>query len=139
MKRKDLHLLLAVSSLVFIAPVSFAFAAVPPPPSCVVTNSTDWFNESDPSRAAEIFGDDRYIDGWLFFGDGIVGEFGDTSQRAESLPAYVETVAVVAGARTANFPGYAAVTLPDGKGSMAGTLTLSDAKGLAEQIGRAHV
>ena len=114
MKRKDLHLLLAAISLVLIASVSFAFVAVPPPPSGVVTNSTEWFDASDPSRAAAVFGADRHVDGWMFFGDGIVGEFGDTSQRAESLPAYVESVAVVAGARTANFPGYAAVTLPDG-------------------------
>ena len=134
MKRKDLHLVLAASFLVFIAPVSIAFAAVPPPSSGVVTNSMEWFDASDPSRAAAVFGDDRHVDGWLFFGDGIVGEFGDTSQRAESLPAYVEGVAVVAGARTASFPGYAAVGVPDGKGSMAGTLTLSDAQGLAELL-----
>ena len=134
MKRKGLHLVLAASFLVFIAPVSIAFAAVPPPSSGVVTNSMEWFDASDPSRAAAVFGDDRHVDGWLFFGDGIVGEFGDTSQRAESLPAYVEGVAVVAGARTANFPGYAAVGLPDGKVSIAGTLTLSDAQGLAELL-----
>jgi hypothetical protein len=43
-------------------------------------------------------------------------------------------MAVAVGARTANFPGYAAVGLPDGKGSMAGTLTLSDTQGLAELL-----
>jgi len=134
MKFKHLLPLPSASCLVLLASVSFALASVPPAAAGVVTNSAEWFDAADPSRAAAALWADRYVDGWLFFGGGKVGDHGDTSQRVESLPAYVESMAVAAGARTANFPGYAAVGLPDGKGSMAGTLTLSDTQGLAELL-----
>ena len=132
MNPKDLHPLLATSLLLLVAPVSSA--TVPPPSSGVVTNSTEWFDASDPSLAAGAFGADRHVDGWMLFGGGPVGGFGDTSQRAESLPAYIEGVAVVAGARTGNFPGYAGVPLPDRRENLTGTLTLSDAQGFAEML-----
>ena len=134
MKFKHLLPLPSASFLVLLASASFALASVPPAAAGVVTNSAEWFDATDPSRAAAALWADRYVDGWLFFGGGKVGDYGDTSQRVESLPAYVESMAVAAGARTANFPGYAAVGLPDGKGSMAGTLTLSDTQGLADLL-----
>lgn len=134
MRRGSLQLLLAAHWLVLFAPSLFASASAPLPASGAVTNSTIWFEADDPSRAAAVLGADRHIDGWMFFGGGKVGDFGDTAQRAERLPAYVERLAVVAGARTANFPGYVSVPLPEGKGSIAGTLTLSGAKGLTELV-----
>ena len=132
MKPKNLQLLFAAGLVALAAPALFASASVSPASSGAVTNSAEWFDAADPSRAVAAFGSDRHVDGWMFFGGGKVGEFGDTSQRAENLPAYIETAAVTAGARTANFPGYSAIPLPEGKGSMAGTLTLSDAGGLTE-------
>jgi len=134
MNSKKFQLLFAASSLLLLAPSLFVNAFASNAFSGVAVNSKEWFEASDPSRASAVFGAGRHVDGWLFFGGGKAGEFGDTSRRAESLPAYVESVAVVAGARTANFSGYAAVPLPDGRGNIAGTLTLSDSKGLSELL-----
>lgn len=100
--------------------------------SGVVTNSEVWFDAADVSHAALSLGAGRHVDGWIFFGGGPAGNYGDTAQRAENLPHYVETIAVAAGARTANFPGYAAIPLPDGKAKISGTLTLSEVEGIVE-------
>ena len=134
MKRKELRILLAAAALVPTVPAFFAMASALAASSGVIANTPEWFDRAHESRASAAFGVGLHIDGWMFFGRGKVGDFGDTSQRVESLPAYVEGVAVVAGARTANFPGYVSVPLPEGRGSIAGTLTLSDATGVTELL-----
>ena len=127
--------LCGVLLLLAFACEAFCFASSPPPPaSGVVTNTAAWFDAADASRAAQELGEGRYVDGYLFFGGGPAGGHGDTGQRAESLPVYVQDLSAANGARVASFPGYIAMPLPDGKGTMTGTLTLEDVSGSAELL-----
>jgi predicted GH43/DUF377 family glycosyl hydrolase len=121
--------------LLAFASEAFCFASPPPPPaSGVLSNTAAWFDASDAARAARELGEGRYVDGWLLFGGGDAGGYGDTAQRAENLPAYAQNLSVANGVRVANFPSYIEMALPDGKGTIAGTLTLSDVSGTTELL-----
>jgi len=120
-----------VAASLLVIPTASSAASVP---SGVITNSAAWYAPVDLSRGAPALGAGRFIDGWLFFGNGPAGDYGDTSERAESLPQYVDRIAVVSGARTANFPGYASVPLADGEGAVSGTLTFAGAVGSTEVL-----
>ena len=85
--------------------------------------------------AVPLLGKDLGVGGWIFFGsDRLKNEFGDTSHRSESLPAYVREIAVAPGTKTARFDGYGKTPIPGGKVDHAGTLTLSDSDGMVELI-----
>lgn len=120
--------------LLALATGAFGFAAPAAASSGVVTNSAAWFDAADSSRAASTLGGGYYVDGWLFFGGGAAEGYSDTAQRADSLPGYVRDLSVATGARVANFAGYVGVPLPEGKGSIAGTLTLSDVADSADLL-----
>jgi hypothetical protein len=100
-----------------------------------VENLTAWQDAANPSRATEAFRKGMCVNGWMFFGsDQVNNNFGDTSHRSESLPAYVAQVDAAQGARVARFAGYAAVPVPQAKGSLAGTLTLDGASDQTELL-----
>ncbi len=76
-------------------------------------NSAAWFVAGKPPRPVGALGKDLHIDGWIFFGSDRVEEmFGDTSHRKESLPAYIQRMAVARGPKTARLDGYARIPVP---------------------------
>lgn len=90
-----------------------------------VENLTAWHDVADPSRAVTAFGKEAFVNGWMFFGsDQVSNNFADTSQRSETLPAFISEIAVAQGARVARFSEYASISLPQAKGQIAGSLTL---------------
>ena len=110
-------------------------AGSPPAPAGQLENSVLWFEGEGTPMALATLGKDLGVGGWIFFGsDRLQNEFGDTSHRSESLPAYVEKIAVAPGAKTARFDGYVKTPIPGGKADHAGTLTLSDADGMVELV-----
>jgi len=124
---------LALSSMVVLACPALAMG--PLEVSGRAEDVADWRDASDSSRVTETLGKGMRVNGWLLFGsDQLKDNFGDTSHRAESLPSYVEKVAVAQGARVARFAGYATVPLPMAGQSIAGTLTLDSAANQTELL-----
>lgn len=124
---------LALSSMVVLACPALAMG--PLEVSGHAEDLADWRDPSDSSRVAETLGKGMRVNGWLLFGsDQLKDNFGDTSHRIESLPSYVEKVAVAQGARVAHFAGYATVPLPLAGQSIAGTLTLDSAANRTELL-----
>lgn len=104
-------------------------------PAGRLENSSLWFEDGKTTLAVPSLGKDLGVGGWIFFGsDRLSNNFGDTSHRTESLPAYVKEIAVAPGAKTARFDGYIKIPLAGGKGDHIGTLTLSDSDGVVELI-----
>jgi len=127
------HMSLAILSMVVLESPLIAGATLDV--SDRAEDAADWRDASDSSRVAETLGKGMQVNGWLLFGsDQLTDNFGDTSHRAESLPSYVEQVAVAQGARVARFAGYATVSLPQSKESLAGTLTLDSAANQTELL-----
>ena len=103
--------------------------------SGLVEDKAEWFLAGDSSRASPVLGKDNRINGWIFFGsEKLTENFGDTSHRLESLPAYVVGVAVDPGSKVANFSKYVPVPSPLGKGDIAGTLTRPGSEGETELL-----
>ena len=81
----------------------------------------------------ETLGQDLRIGGWIFFGSDRVGEmFGDTSHRNESLPSYIQGIAVARGAKTTRLDGYARIPVPGESEPHQGTLMLIGVEGEEE-------
>ena len=103
--------------------------------SGILEDKAEWFVASDSSRASPGLGNDNRVNGWIFFGsEKLTENSGDTSNRLESLPAYVAGVAVDAEAKVAKFSAYVPVPGPGGKGDIAGTLTRTGAEGEIELL-----
>jgi beta-fructofuranosidase len=122
--------LLGLSSMMHVA-----LASEPPVAAGCLENSAAWFTAEDSSRPVEALGKDLHVDGWVFFGSDHMAEtFGDTSQRNESLPAYVQGLAVASGAKTARVAFYARIPVPDASAEHFGTLTLIGVEGTPELL-----
>ena len=122
--------LLALSFMTYVAP-----AAPSPSVAGRLENSAAWFAGEDPSRPVAALGEDFHVDGWVFFGsDRMDDTFGDTSHRSESLPVYVDSLGVAAGAKTARVAGYARIPVPGAGAEQFGTLTLMGVEGTAELL-----
>ena len=122
--------LLGLSSMMHVA-----LASEPPVAAGCLENSAAWFTAEDSSRSVEALGKDLHVDGWVFFGSDHMAEtFGDTSQRDESLPAYVQGLAVASGAKTARVAFYARIPVPDASAEHFGTLTLMGVEGTPELL-----
>jgi hypothetical protein len=125
----------AVSALVLASSALAGSGEHPGAFSGLVENDPQWFDPSDPSRAAEALGRETRVNGWMLFGaDGSDNAFSDTSNRLESLPTYVAAVAVARGTRVARFAGYTPIPAPNGRGELMGTLTLQGLEGDTELI-----
>jgi hypothetical protein len=98
-------------------------------------NSALWLVAGELPRAVEALGKDLLIDGWIFFGSDRIGEmFGDTSHRNESLPAYIQGIAVARGAKTTRLNGYARIPVPGESEAHQGTLMLIGVEGEEEIV-----
>jgi hypothetical protein len=103
--------------------------------SGILEDHSEWFVAGDSSRASPDLGKDNRVNGWIFFGgEKLAQDFGDTSNRLESLPPYIAGVAVDAVAKVARFSAYVPVPAPGGKGNIVGTLTRSEAEGETELL-----
>ena len=103
--------------------------------SGILEDKAEWFVAGDSSHASPGLGKDNRVNGWIFFGsEKLTQDFGDTSNRLESLPPYVAGVAVDAGVKVARFHNYVPVPAPGGKGNIVGTLTRSEAEGETELL-----
>ena len=103
--------------------------------SGILEDHSEWFVSGDSARASPGLGKDNRVNGWIFFGsEKLTQDFGDTSNRLESLPSYIAGVAVDAVAKVARFSAYVPVPAPGGKGNIAGTLTRSEAEGETELL-----
>jgi predicted GH43/DUF377 family glycosyl hydrolase len=112
-----------------------AIAMESPPPAGRMENSALWFEGQDSFRAVEALGKDMKVNGWVFFGsERIVDGFGDTSHRIDSLPSYVDGLAVAPAAKIACFSGYARVPVPGVTTNHGGTLTLMGVENSVEMI-----
>ena len=121
--------------LVLSSMMDVALASPPPSAAGRLENSTAWFAGEDSSRPVESLGKDLHVDGWLFFGsDRMADTFGDTAHRNESLPVYVDALAVAPGAKTARVAGYARIPVPGTSAEHFGTLTLMGVEGTAELL-----
>ena len=98
-------------------------------------NSALWLVAGESPRPVEALGQDLRIDGWIFFGSDRVGEmFGDTSHRNESLPTYIQGIAVARGAKTTRLDGYARIPVPGESEAHQGTLMLIGVEGEEEIV-----
>jgi hypothetical protein len=103
--------------------------------SGILEDHSEWFVAGDSSHASPGLGKDNRVNGWIFFGgEKLTQDFGDTTNRLESLPPYIAGVAVDAVAKVARFSAYVPVPAPSGKGDIIGTLTRSGAEGETELL-----
>lgn len=123
------------SALIAIPFLSTAMAAESPAILGRLENSPRWFEGNGQSKPVEGLGKAMHADGYIFFGSGrITDTFGDTSHRIESLPSYMDGLAVAVGAKTAVVPGYSQIPIPGAAGGHAGTLTLMGIEGTVELL-----
>ncbi len=124
---------LPLLALLFMMHVALASPA--PSVAGRLENSAAWFDGADSSRPVESLAQNLHVDGWMFFGsDRMADTFGDTSHRNESLPVYVDSLAVADGAMTARVAGYARIPVPGASAEHFGTLTLMGVEGTSELL-----